>query len=134
MTIREMLTEAIDNVFITEQQKRGIMSGYVSPLVSLNLDEKTEQIAKIIEQILNAQEAQQTRKRKYVIADSVNGMLYFIGLETNSRTKAVSEFRAKWEAMTEKQQNDRSYYELLYTYDDGEWDAIEMAKIIDKAK
>lgn len=134
MTIREMLTEAIDSVFTTEQKKRGIMSGDVSPLMSLNLDEKTEQLAEIIEQILNAQETQQTRNRKYVIADSVDGMLYFIGMETDSKTEAVSEFRARWEAMTEKQRNDRSYYELLYAYDDGEDDAIETAEIIDKAK
>ena len=56
MTIREMLTEAIDNIFITEQQKRGIMSGDVSPLMSLSLDEKTEQLAEIIEQILTEQQ------------------------------------------------------------------------------
>ena len=56
MTIREQIENAITEIFIAEQEKRGILSGDCEPLLALDLDDKMDALAEVIEVILKHQQ------------------------------------------------------------------------------
>lgn len=77
-------------------------------------------------------EVDSLRERKYVIADCKKGDVFFEDLKANDREKAIEEFHATWNALSDYDKKQRDYFELLYAYDDGFADAIETAELVDK--
>ena len=56
MSIREMLEDKVNEIFVEEQTKRGITSGDVDPWDSIKLDQMLDLVANRIEAILKFQE------------------------------------------------------------------------------
>ena len=56
MTIKEQLENAIDEIFLNEQKKRGIMSGDVSPEMEYELNHDVCLLSTMINLILEEQE------------------------------------------------------------------------------
>lgn len=54
--INETLMDKVNEIFLEEQKKRGITSGDVEPMTAYLLDQKTEELAKMIAAVLDWQE------------------------------------------------------------------------------
>ena len=47
-SIYEMLDDSVSDIFVTLQERLGITSGDISPLLALQLEEKTRNLADVI--------------------------------------------------------------------------------------
>lgn len=54
--INEKLMDKVNEIFFEEQKKRGITSGDVEPMTAYLLDQKMEELAKMIAAVLDWQE------------------------------------------------------------------------------
>lgn len=54
--INEKLMDKVNEIFLEEQKKRGITSGDVEPMTAYLLDQKMEELAKMITAVLDWQE------------------------------------------------------------------------------
>ena len=61
ITIKEMLTEKVDEIFAEMQSARGIEYGDVSPMAMLELEQKMNELSELIDSTLKEQETEQKR-------------------------------------------------------------------------